>query len=227
MNIPGLEGHSNILMLKGAKIAGSSIARGLRRVCAEENIDFLLLKEVKEDTRNSVIILPPDKVHIFRKQLKDVWENSFKFCVTRNPITKAISGYNYHPACRGRSIQESFQYAESAGKDIYELDWKNEKPQKLGDKYSLYNHLNAKQHEYLYEQIEGEYIPFYDFLIRFENINEGIKEFNNLTGLNLKISHENKGPKKKKDISESDLNFIKEHFDKDFNLFNYSKEYPI
>jgi len=219
-----LQGKSNLIFIKGAKTGGSSIVRALRIAGRTNGVQFKKWSEVNEDTKNTIIAIPPDKVFSFKNQQKIFWENSYKFSVCRNPINKTISGFNYHPLCdkKDLTLKEAFNLVSKCS-DIYKTNWKVNKPRTVWQNYSLYNHLFATQKEYLYEDDK----PLFDEILSFENLSEQIKEFSLKIDLHLELPHINKNRRSdKRELTKEDYLFIMDRFRQDFELFNYPKIHP-
>jgi hypothetical protein len=51
-----------------------------------------ILDEIQE---NDIIILISDNINIFKKKYKEIFDNSYKILISRNPYDKVISSFNY------------------------------------------------------------------------------------------------------------------------------------
>jgi len=146
----------------------------------------------------------------------DNFKDKYKwFCVCRNPYTRVISDINFHLQNKWKDLKdydEINNYIESLFKYILNTDINN-------IDYTMFN------------VFEYHFIPQYYYIenikdviiLKYENLNE---EFNNLmTNYNLHLTlnlHIQKSDKiiELEQLSEVNINLIKEIYKKDFELLN-------
>ncbi len=110
----------------------------------------------------------------------DIWNEYFKFCVVRNPFTKMVSSYKFHN-------KWSFNRKNLAlGKNVRDLKDKLDGSfhKKRFEEFLQWIPLPLDRNKY---QIDGEFCM--DHVIRFENLNEGVKEVCEQLGIEYDPSH--------------------------------------
>uniref|UniRef100_A0AB39JFA2 Sulfotransferase Family 2 Domain-Containing Protein n=1 Tax=Florenciella sp. virus SA2 TaxID=3240092 RepID=A0AB39JFA2_9VIRU len=181
------------------KTAGSSISKNLN--------NNLIVYDDKEPIRH------PDKHKIMKNLILKVKNPNeyFKIAFVRNPYDRALSKYYHHKKVDGGTKLEKL------AKKLDFNDW----VQKGG------LHVFKPQHLYIYDNEKN----LCDFIGRFENLHEDynfLKEKFNLDEL-LLLNHNNlKKETHYYDIyNKESLEYINKKYEKDFDLFNYTKLYKI
>ena len=220
MKIPN--GKKYILYIKTAKTGGTSFMKYLesikpvkqfRRINGERKLDNIIL--------NDIIMVPNDTIDIFKSKYADIYKNSYKILIARNPLTRALSGFNSHPLTKNMNdIKPLINDLNYLKYDSTKIDYKMEAPRKLWYLYSLYTHFYLEQTHGL---INNDVLEI-DYIIYFENLDENIKLF--MKEINVEkgviLNHLNQtNSKRLKQFDDVSIKYINERFAKDFKYLNY------
>lgn len=222
-----------LVYIKTAKTGGSSFLEILKQISKIKNINYYTYNELEININNikqgDIIMIVNDQINFFIKEFPNIYKDSFFVLISRNPIDRLISGWQYHPMTKNKSLDVLINNPLYPPKKPCEIKWKQEMPRDTWDLFSMYNHFYCGQTETL--MINNKFII--DYLIKFENYNEEIKKF--LLHLNLTNDDINKVviPHLKKNnnlyykniinLIPNDLKMkIYEIFINDYKLLNYN-----
>ena len=192
-----IKGRTDIIRVHITKTAGTSISRGMRFYGPNKK------KGIKK--------------HYFAKEIIDIvgqkqWDNAFKFTFVRNPWDRLFSLYRYQ--LRKNTIKSKDQ------RDSFSL-WLKDKVIKI----KLDPTRKAKpQVDWLTDY--DEKIDF-DFIGRFENLEEDIKKLAQLLNMKIKIPHINQSLPIVHYSSAYDdelEELIRVNYKNDIDTFNYQFE---
>lgn len=213
-----------LLYIKTAKTGGTSFLDYLKQIKPIKMYQRInnqrILDEVEE---NDIIMVVSDNLSSFKKKYRNIFDNSYKILISRNPYEKTNSCYNYHPYCKNNSLISLLKNKENLKFDSTKIDYKLEAPRNLWNYYSLFTHFYLSQTHNL---IEDDKLVI-DKIIRFENMNDDIKElFENINIDTSKVTlkHLNKTKNKKEiNLDKEEINLINDRFSDDFKYLNYNK----
>lgn len=178
------------------KSGGTSVTRLLMR----NNIDFLLGKNTKKV-----------KKHAHAEMFEN--EDSFKFCVVRNPYTRLVSFYNYTAKGLFNCTFEEFV-------KNYLNEWKSQSPQVIKIHKPIGNRFDATNIRELEKCFDWNHC-LVDKIFYLENINEL------LSFLNIKKEF----PQENRSTYDDHMSYytdelkeiVADHFRKDFEILGYKK----
>lgn len=222
MKIP--EGRDYILYIKSAKTGGTSFLKYLKDIKMVKEFKRVNGKRILEDlSKGDIIVVPNDNINIFKRKYGDIYENSYKIMIARNPYDKALSGFNSHPLTKHmKNLHPLIDDLNYLKYDSTKIDYKLEAPQKLWYLYSLYTHFYLEQ---THGVIKDDVLEV-DYIIYFEDLDKNIRSFMKkiLVETGVRLNHLNKTPKKRLQILDDvEKAFIRERFATDFKYFNYDK----
>lgn len=146
--------------------------------------------------------------HLFNNgTLSDEWsdkEDSLKdylvFTVVRNPWDRFISGWKYLPAYKELSLDQVMEKLPKSGHD--------------------YRHLTRPQLDILIDS-KNKFVP--DFVARFENLEDDLKELSKLLGkpFHLPKMNSTKHSSLNEYTTDEQIDFIYRQFKKDIDFFSY------
>ena len=189
-----------LMYIKVAKTGGSSFKMFLEKISEPKYFRIIDGKRVLDEIKDGdTIILINDNVNLFKKKYKYIFDNSFKILITRNPYSKIISCYNYHPFIKRKKINllmDLLKNKEYVKYDSSEIDYKIDAPKELWVYYSFFTHFYLLQTNGLVENNK----LIVDKVIKFENLNEETYDFFKQIDVNIKnikLEHLNKEKKKR------------------------------
>lgn len=155
-----------------------------------------------------------DKMHLYYEVIekfipKNVLDKYLKFCIIRNPYNKLYSAWNF--------IKERHGYKDVNDFVKYKLNKKFIYGKELipGDARVHYR----PQFTFIYDENDNQYV---NFIIRYENLNNDIKELNNKFDLTIPIyGNKNTNRNYIKMFNKESIEKINKIYEKDFLLFNY------
>ena len=214
-----------LLYIKTAKTGGTSFLNFLKKIKPVKSYKRINNKLVLEDiNENDIIMMVNDNLFSFKKNYRKIFDDSYKILISRDPYTKCISCYNYHPSCKNLTLKYLLKNENNLKYDSTMIDYKVEAKKSLWNKYSLFTHLYLTQTSNL---IENENL-LVDKIIRFENMKEEIDslfEKININISNIKMEHLNKTNEKRyTNLDKEEINLINKMFEDDFKYLNYKKK---
>ena len=216
-----------LLYIKTAKTGGTSFLEHLERCgdvktynrCNGER----KLSDIKE---NDIIMIQNDILIKFSKQYPEIYRDSYKIIISRDPYTKCISGYYYLVKRRAlkdvnakeKNIKELLMSERYYEYDSSKYDYKIECDEKDWKLFSLFGH-------FFLEQSFGLDKEDIDAVIRFENLEKDVEDLLKKLDINIKkrMPHKKKSIVPKMEADEDIKSLIYEKFKKDFEFFNYPR----
>lgn len=160
---------------------------------------------------NYINIIPQMRIKEFIEEYKNVWDDSFKFILTRNPYDKFLSGWK-------------FLNSDKISRQILKNTPFNEMDNFNYDKFSphLKNHI--------IDEIYFEDIKSVDYIVKYENYINDIEKLFNLINIPFnKKNYPNVRKTQFTDYKEYYMNnknmieFVDNKFKNDFEFFGYDK----
>jgi len=193
---------------------------------AGTSIEYLLdMHGCKKDIGiNRYLDQEPDFEHLFGSGLQHlsakeiekiigqkIFKEYFKFSIIRNPYDRLIS---YFAWLDGKWVNNKMLTKENFYKYLNEYRLLNYIP--------FYNNFPKPQYKYLY--IKKKLAV--DFIIRYERLEEGIKEISSKIGLNINLPLRMKSfhMNYREYYNFNTVNIVRRLYYKDFKLFNYNLE---
>ena len=151
-------------------------------------------------------------IKFMRENIPD-FESYEKVLFIRNPYERLLSVYNFGTSCG--KLKEFFNACGTYRPRIESFEDFVTKLPKFFEYEPILDgcHLSP---QHLYYEPEC-------MIIRFENLQEDFKQFKNKYGISQDLPHQMACQKKSHDLSDKSIQIINEIYDKDFNIFNYSK----
>lgn len=147
---------------------------------------------------------------------KEQVNNTYKFCVVRNPFDRLLSGYNYlRSGGRGREIDLNYQskLSDCLSFEDFVLNWL-EKPDIRNMEHFLPQHLFVTD-------TNGNLMI--NEVIKFENLHEGIKKVTKALSIkNVNLEKLNVSSKTSQILTKETRDVIVRVYEKDFVLFGYN-----
>lgn len=151
-----------------------------------------------------------------RFRYKRVYENYFVFSFCRDPLTRAISAFNYF------KNSKTFQ-RQSGDRSLFKAVDESENFDQFCKKFlfdknplDLIDHFKP-QHYFL---CDAEDKILVDFLGRFESIEKDFKIIAEKLNVSAELEHRNKGLQQQS-VTKETKNIIKKIYEKDFKIFYY------
>lgn len=139
------------------------------------------------------------------------WQNSYSFCVVRNPYDRAVSSYHYHV------------------KTDYQGQLMPRHPELKSFSFEQYLQLRIKHNEFLLmpqvnfiQRRDG--LPDVKKIFRFENLHNDIDQMGRDLGINLKLEHLNSSPRPKQYqdfYDDHTFQMVTDLYQQDIERFNY------
>jgi len=183
--------------------------------------DFIFI-HINKTAGTSIIraIEQPFKLHYTAKEIievigSDKFNDSFKFCVVRNPWDKVVSHYLY----RVKTNQTNMRDKKISFEEWVKLTYGEDKDYYYYDKPKMFQ----PQLEWLLDTSNNLNV---DMCLRFENLNEDFTKLSEIIGVKGVLPHLNStGKKDYKDFYDSETKeIVAKHFKRDIDYFNYSYE---
>ena len=210
-----------LLYIKTAKTAGTSFLKYLEQVKPVKKYKRLNNERVLDDVEyGDIIVVPNDIVELFKVNYREVFENSYKVILSRNPYSKIISCFNYHRMVKNNSLYDLLINTKYMSFDSTKIDYKLESRKSKWKYYSFFTHFYLPQ---TFGLIENEKI-IVDEIIPFENLEEGInKLFNKINITNdIGLQHLNKTRRERVvNLDRKILDLINQRFADDFKYLRY------
>ena len=216
-----------LLYIKIAKTGGTSFLEHLERcgdvktcnICNGE-------RELTDIKENDIIVIQNDILVKFSRQYPEIYRDSYKIIISRNPYTKCISSYNFLVKRRAlkdvnakeKNVKELLMSERYYEYDSSKYDYKIECDEKDWKLFSLFGH-------FFLEQSFGLTKEDIDDVIRFENLEKDVDDLFKKLDINIKkrMPHRKKSIVPKMEADEDIKSLIYEKFKKDFELFDYPK----
>lgn len=222
MNVP--DNKKYLLYIRTAKAGSTSFIEYLSSIKPIISYERDIYPDKENAVKEGSVIITA-AISILKNQHPNIFNDSYKIMLARNPYTRLLSGYYFHPLCRGKSINDLLRlrnkaYMEYGNYDGYKI---LNKDRPMWGYFSLYFHFYAQQTRGLIENNK----LIVDDIIRFEDFNENIKNFVEST---LKINHirfalphihGNKHTQNIADLTPEDIALINTMFRDDFKFLNY------
>ena len=214
-----------LLYIKTAKTGGTSFVDYLNQI---KNIkmykrinNIRVLENVKE---GDIIMVVNDNLNEFKEKYMNIFDKSYKIMISRNPYTKTLSCYNYHPLSKNKDLVQLLKNKKNLTYDSTAIDYKLKAPKSLWNNYSLFTHFYLKQ---TFGLVENEKL-LVDKVIRFENlqcdINNLFSELKiNVNNLTLKHLNSTSYKYHLEDVDKEVISLINNLFTDDFKHLNYDK----
>ena len=160
---------------------------------------------------------PPILQHLLPKQLKNhyisepIWNEYKKFTILRNPYDRVISDYFWFKNIPDTSFKGSFDDFLSLREDVV-----------LNNRYSENKYFDHFYPMYFYFDD-----VVYDYVIRYENMNEEFNKLSEANGFGFNLQHVNDSLKEILIPNKRQLNRIFELYYEDFTRFNYQKHFDV
>ena len=207
-----------IIFIHIPKCAGQSIENIFLKDLGlnwEERYPLLLrLKKKEEKGPERLAHLYAEEYYKYKYISKEKYNQFFKFAIVRNPIDRILSEMNY------RGIPRKNNDNTKGVKSLEEYILRVVKLDKFCDRQ---RHISP-QVKFLFDSESNECIV--DEIINFDNVNEKVSNIlrNKLKGFTKlpKINSSNTKLWLRKDLTASDLNFIKDFYKNDFKFFEKS-----
>ncbi len=170
-----------------------------------EDIGYL---SMMRPSKKPIIGVYAGRIEEFKVKYPQVWKESWKFSVVRNPYDKFVSGWKYLRSTKDRELKDVLLSPPSKEKWIH--DWK---------------HLTRTQSQPLIDE-EGKLVT--DRIIHFESLEEGLntilEEFG-LPPVKLPSLNKTKGKSRnyEKYYDQETRKLLEERYAKDFELFEFEK----
>lgn len=165
-----------------------------------------------EVLKKKVVLLYTADISEFSNKFPDVWDAAYKWAIVRNPYSRALSAWRFLENLRDKSFLEVLQNPPQANPDgAYDRD---------------YMHFTKSLSSLL--TFKGSLCI--DFFLKFESLDEGLKELSENLVLDLPpLPHVNKTLKRKKskpqhNWTSQEIELVNKLFAKDFENFTYSKK---
>tara|TARA_A100001015_G_C14879601_1_gene667863 strand:- start:429 stop:1106 length:678 start_codon:yes stop_codon:yes gene_type:complete len=216
-----------LLYIKTAKTGGTSFLEHLERCGDVKKYDRCngerKLSDIKE---NDIIMIQNDILIKFSKEYPEIYRDSYKIIISRNPYTKCISAYDFLVKRRAlkdvnakeKNVKELLMSERYYEYDCSKYDYKIECDEKDWKLFSLFGH-------FFLEQSFGLTKEDIDDVIRFENLEKDVDDLFKKLDINIKkrMPHRKKSIVPKMEADEDIKSLIYEKFKKDFELFDYPK----
>ena len=216
-----------LLYIKTAKTGGTSFLEHLERCGDVKKYDRCngerKLSDIKE---NDIIMIQNDILIKFSKEYPEIYRDSYKIIISRNPYTKCISAYDFLVKRRAlkdvnakeKNVKELLMSERYYEYDSSKYDYKIECDEKDWKLFSLFGH-------FFLEQSFGLTKEDIDDVIRFENLEKDVDDLFKKLDINIKkrMPHRKKSIVPKMEADEDIKSLIYEKFKKDFELFDYPK----
>jgi len=216
-----------LLYIKTAKTGGTSFLEHLERCGDVKTYDRCngerKLSDIKE---NDIIMIQNDILIKFSKEYPEIYRDSYKIIISRNPYTKCISAYDFLVKRRAlkdvnakeKNVKELLMSERYYEYDSSKYDYKIECDEKDWKLFSLFGH-------FFLEQSFGLNKEDIDVVIRFENLEKDVDDLFKKLDINIKkrMPHRKKSIAPKMEADEDVKSLIYEKFKKDFELFDYPK----
>lgn len=213
-----------LVYIKTAKTGGTSFIEILRSVSEKCNVGFHYFDNIQNAKKGDILMIVNDQMHFFKARYPHIFDKSYFMMISRNPYTRLLSGWGYHPATKNKNLNDLLLNPIIPPKKPYEIEWKKEMPRHTWELFSMYNHFYCTQTECM---IFND-IFIVDYILVFEDYNNEVMKFLKKIEYNdnILIPYLNKSNSlgieylnDKKDI----INKINDMFDDDFNLLGYNK----
>ena len=143
-----------LLYIKTAKTGGTSFLKLLSSIKPVKKFYIKDNERILDDIQeNDIIILISDNINIFKKKYKEIFDDSYKVLISRNPYNKAISSLNYlsekkiiKKLIKKNLVKENYTFKSLFNnKKLIEynsnrIDYKLNAPKSDWDIYSFYTH---------------------------------------------------------------------------------------
>ena len=213
-----------LLYIKTAKTGGTSFIDYLNQIKTIKIFKRINnIRILQNVTENDIIMVTSDNISIFKKKYKEIFNNSYKIIISRNPYQKTKSCFNYHSKCKNSTIINLLKSKENLIYDSTKIDYKLKASRDLWNNYSLFTHFYLPQTHGLIENNK----LIVDYIIRNENMKEDIDNLLKKIKVNtyqITLKHLNKTLNKKDiDLNNEEISLINDRFNNDFKYLNYKK----
>ena len=150
------------------------------------------------------------------------WEDTFKFCVVRNPIELITSWYNYHKNHEDISNEVKSSYPDDINTWVLENDFKTHWQKPEHNNFNpWWNPETNPLHQHLWVTNEsGDVIV--DCILKQENLSSEIKKLEGNVVFHRPLGKLNSTSRTTASVlSESSIEKIKKAFCRDFEMFGY------
>jgi hypothetical protein len=228
--------RKNFIYTKTVKTAGTSVESYFEPFCMREGEWVFKHKREEYISDAGIVGVRGSKSeigdslwwnHMPAKRIKlqigdDIWDSYFKFCVVRNPFDKVVSAYYYFNKEAREEANNALRDGTSVSPQL--MSKESEIRKEKFHAWLTTAKLPFDRNQYL---IDGQYVM--DFVIRYESLNDGIREVCSRLGLPFE---QEKVPRLKAGIRPS-INFedyytkesvdvVVDFYAKEIELFHYS-----
>lgn len=206
--------EQNILYVKIAKTGGTSVKHFLRQF---KNFEYT--RNSSPDCRNKVLIANNIEFSYDSVKLQHLADRSFVFCTVRNPLTRFLSGWKYHPYTREMSLDEILNSPLRTYNYNFPGSYKDYLPEEEWPFYSAYNHIFLSQTNFF------GIIPLkkIGLIIHQERLNQEFNSFLRRYNVKRRFKFEKNVGKAREPIfiSQSHANELNQIFYEDIRLLGY------
>lgn len=213
-----------LVYIKTAKTGGTTFIEVLKELANKSSVNYLQFSDMEKAKKGDILMIVNDQLRFFKERYPNIFDNSYFVMISRNPYTRLLSGWKYHPMTKHKTLDTLLLSPIYPPKKPYEVEWKKEMPRHTWDLFSMYNHFYCTQTET--SVFDDVFIV--DYILVFEDLNNEILKFFkhiefdgiiNIPHLNKSNSYGIEYLKDKQHI----INEINKLFDDDFQLLGYNK----
>ncbi|MBB6458895.1 sulfotransferase family 2 domain-containing protein [Flammeovirga kamogawensis] len=151
--------------------------------------------------------------HVYKRVDKNIWDNTLKFAVVRNPYDRMLSDYLYRVKTNQHNLQEKkLTFKEWLNKTFVECD-----PFYHDKRYNWINQVDW------ISKPNGEILI--NEILFFENLSTDLKKINNKYNLDINLSLNNSTNRKKhysEFYDEESKAIVEKWYKKDLDYFKYT-----
>ncbi len=214
-----------VIYIKNTKTAGTSVVEFFR-----ESMYTLSYRDIVENDfslSGCLTVLTSWQISRFRDQYPGIWDEAYRFSTVRNPYSRFVSGWKYHPRTKNIwSAQVMMENLPQVYISPLEVNYKAERPKYEWPLYSAYNHVTSTQSETL---VQDEKLIVHRIL-RVENLRRDLKKLCSDIGLKPKCKlkclnrtswRKTSMKKTMSHFSSVALHLFNDHFRDDFSYLGY------
>jgi hypothetical protein len=150
--------------------------------------------DVEKGQNNHYSHVPYD---FYKDNFQKAWARYFKFAVVRNPYEKTLSSFRRKSKYEGKTYRSFYRWLSA---------------------------LEENNDPVLYPQTYWTGVDELDLIIKYEELERGLKEVQEKIGIILPVEHLNQGSKNlSAKHTKKTIQIINKHFADDFETFGYEK----